>query len=300
MKLLKKVALSALAVSTLSVSNLSAHAFWVNSFESFSHLPGHTTVGLGWGHTLPIDDILNSPNGKVIVDSFTVTSPNGKVTNLRIPSSKVEDPTQKTGNFDVYNADVGLQKIALKKESEKGVYTIKAESKPTVYTQYLDKKDRPRLKLKTMDKIKDIKNVLMSVKYQAQAKSYLNIGKKWTEPKMTGKGLEIIPKTDLSNVKVGDLVKFEVFYFGKPLSVSAGSMEFISAASNTFGQNDGFSLMSFIKNGKAQIRVQSVGQWVVTCNHKEDVTKNGPLKDLVGKVNHVFHGGSLTFNVKER
>lgn len=300
MKLLKKVALSAIAVSTLGLTSLSAHSFWVNSFESFAHPPGHTTVGLGWGHVMPIDDIMNSPNGKVVVDKFTVTSPYGEVTNLRVPSSKVLDPTTKTSNFDVYGADIALQKIALKKKSELGVYEIKATSKPTVYTQYIDTKDRPRLKLTTMDKIKDIKKVLMSVKYQALAKSYLSVGGKWTQPKAKGVGLEIIPKTDLSNVKVGDLIKLEVLYYGKPLNVSANSMEFVTAMSNTFGQNDGFSLFSYIKEGKAQFRVQSAGQWIVGCNHKEDVKKDGPLKDLVGKVNQVFHGGSLTFNVKER
>lgn len=300
MKLLKKAALLVVSVSTLSVSSLSAHSFWVNSFESFSHAPGHTTVGLGWGHSMPIDDILNSPNGKIIVDKFMITSPYGEVTNLRIPSSKVLDPTNKTSNFDVYGADIGLQKIALKKDGEKGVYEIKAMSKPTVYTQYIDTKDRTRLKLTTMDKIKNIKKVLMSVKYEALAKSYLSVGGKWTEPKSTGKGLEIIPKTDLSNVKVGDMVEFEVLFFGKPLNVSAKSMEFITAMSSTFGQGEGFSLVSFLKKGKAQFRVQDAGQWIVSCNHKDTVTKDGPLKKLLGKVNHVYHGGSVTFNVKAK
>ena len=298
MYLLQKTALAALTATTLSVSSLSAHSLWVNSFESFTHKPGHITVGLGWGHSIPVDDILNSPNGKVIVDKFTVTAPDGKVTKLRIPTSKVKDPTNKTDNFDVYGADVGLQKLALKKNSKKGVYKIEATSKPTVYTQYIDTKDRERLKLTTMDKIKDIKKVLMSVKYQAFAKSYLTLDN-WSEQKATGKGLEIIPKTDLSNVKVGDLVEFEVLFYGKPLNVSAKSMEFITAMSNTFGQNDKFALVSFLKKGKAQFRVQSAGQWIVSCNHKNVVTKDGKLKDLVGKVNAVFNGASLTFNVKE-
>jgi len=149
-----------------------------------------------------------------------------------------------------------------------------------------------------MDKLDNIKKVLMSVKYQAYAKSYLSLGK-WSEQKATGIGLEIIPKTDLSNVKVGDLVKFEVLFYGKPLSVNAKSMEFITAMSNSFGQNDEFSLFSYIKEGKAQFRVQTVGQWIVSCNHKDDVTKDGDLKDLYGKVNSLYNGATLTFNVKE-
>ena len=298
MKKIKKALLTTVALSTLSISTLSAHSLWINSFESFSHKPGHTTVSLGWGHSIPIDDILNSPNGKVIIEDFSITNPKGEKTKLKIPSSELAKATKQTKSFDVYDADIALQKIALKKESPKGVYTIQANSKPTFYTSYLDSKDRQRLKLQPKNEIKDIKKILMSVKYQASAKSYLTL-EKWTEQKATNKGLEIIPKTDLSNVRVGDLVEFEVLFMGKPLNTSAASMDYITAASNTFGQNEGFSLMSYIKEGKAQIRVQSAGQWIVSCNHRGTVTKDGPLKDLYNKVNYSFNGSSLTFNVKE-
>lgn len=285
-------------MATLGSSHLLAHSLWINSFESFAHQPGYTTVGLGWGHSLPIDDIMNSPNGQVIVETFTLTSPSGHITKLAIPTSEPKEPTQKGDNFDIYSADIGFQKIALKKESEKGVYTIEAKSKPTFYTQYLDTKDRERLALTTKDTIKDIKKVLMSVKYEAFAKSYLTLGK-WQDQKATGNGLEIIPKTDLSNVRVGDLVEFEVLFYGKPLHVSASSMDYITASSNTFGQNDGFALMSYIQEGKAQIRVQSAGTWMVSCSHRDTVTKEGELKELFGKVDFVFNGASVTFNVKE-
>ncbi len=293
MKIVTKIVLTTL----FTVGSLSAHSLWINSFESFTHKPGHTTVGLGWGHSLPVDDILNSPNGKVIVEKFTITSPSGEIINLAIPTSKTIDPTLKTSDFDLYSADIGLQKIALKEDSQKGVYKIQANSKPTFYTQYIDQKDRKRLKLKSRDQLKDIKKVLMSVKYEAFATSYLTLGK-WSEQKATNKRLEIIPKTDLSNVRVGDLVEFEVLFYGKPLNITAKSKEFITAVSNGFGQNDGFSLLSYIKKGKAQFRVQTSGQWMVSCSHKENVTKDGALKELYGKANQVYHGASLTFNVQ--
>lgn len=293
MDILKK----SLLFSTVLATTLSAHSMWVNSFESFSHKPGHTTVGIGWGHTIPVDDIMNSPNGKIIIENFTVESPDGKIVKLRTPESKIKEPTQKSHNFDVLEADVALQKIALKKQSKKGTYKIHAVSKPTVYTKYIDTKNRERLKLKTMDKIEDIKKVLMSVKYQAFASTYLTVDK-WEIPKATNKGLEIIPLTDLSNLKVGDLVEFDILFYGKPLNTSASSMDYITARSKGFGQSDGFSLMSYIKEGRAQFRVQTPGQWIVTINHKEPVMKKGSLKDLYKKVNSVFTGSSLTFNVK--
>jgi uncharacterized GH25 family protein len=294
MKLIKNIALAAV----LSLSSLSAHSLWVNSFESFSHKPGHTTIGLGWGHSLPIDDMLNSPNGKVIVEEFSITDPKGNKTALKIPSNEVAQVQKETNSFDIYNSDVGLQKIVLKKESPKGLYKIEAKSKPTFYTVFIDNKDRQRMKLKSIDKLKNIKKVLMSVKYQAFAHSYLTLGDKWEEPKATNQGLEIIPKTDLSNLKVGDLVEFEVLFYGKPLSSGMKGTEYITANSSSFGQGHKFSLFSKIKNGKAQFIVQSSGQWKVECGHKNKITKDGKLKSLHGKANILVNVATLTFNVK--
>ena len=294
MQILKKVALATI----LMASSLSAHSFWINSFESFAHKPGHTTVSLGWGHALPMDDILNSPNGKVIVEEFSITDPKGEKTALEIPSNEIAQVQKETKSFDIYNSDVGLQKIALKKKSPKGVYKIEAKSKPTFYTVYLDNKDRKRLKLKPMDKLKNVKKVMMSVKYQASANSYLTLGDKWKTPKATNQGLEIIPKTDLSNLKVGDLVEFEILFYGKPLSSGMKGTEYITANSSSFGQAHKFSLFSKIKHGKAQFIVQSSGQWKVECGHKDMVTKDGKLKNLYGKANTLANVATLTFTVK--
>lgn len=278
-------------------SSVQAHNFWVNSFESFAHKPGHITVGLGWGHTLPIDDILNSPNGKMVVKEFCIIDPAGNKTLLRIPSSKIAEVEKETANFDVYNADIGLQKIALKKKSMDGVYKIQAKSKPTFYTSYIDTKGRKRLKLKPKDKLKDIEKVMMSVKYQAHAVSYLTLNK-WQSPKISNKGLEIIPMTDLSNVKVGDLVEFKVLFMGKPVSSSPGKEAFLTSTCPSFDRGRKFSLYSKIKHGKAEFIAQSAGQWIVGTKHKGKITKEGPLKDLYGKADFSITGSSLTFNVK--
>jgi len=293
MQILKNIILSVI----LGLGGLNAHSLWVNSFESFHHKPGHTTVGIGWGHSMPIDDMQNSVNGKVKVESFTITTPNGKTTKLKLPKSKIEDPSIKTNELDVYNNDLALQKIALKKDSPKGVYTIKANSKAAFYTQYIDKNNKKRLKFKSKDKLKNVKKVLWSVQHQTFAKTYLTLGE-WSEQKALGDSLEIIPKTDLSNVKVGDFIELEVLFYGEPLNMSPNSMEFITAYSNTFGQGKGFSLFSAIKNAKAGFIVQSPGQWIINCHHKQNVTKDGILKEFYGKVDNIFHSASLTFNVK--
>ncbi len=293
---MKKTSLLLLALLCLTTV-AQAHSVWINSFESHAHQPPHTMISLGWGHALPMDDILTSPNGRVAIESFQLIDPSMKKHDLIKPPFAMSEPDQSTANFELYAADLATQKVALKKDSEPGVYQFGAVSKASFYTQYIDKKGKQRLQMKPRDQIKDIKKVLMSVKYQAFAKSYMTVGE-WINPKPLGHGLEIIPRSDLSNLHVGDLVEVDVLFYGQPLNASAKSIEYITAFSSSFGQSDGFSLFSYIKDGKAQFRVQSAGQWVIGVNHKDDVTEDGPLKDLSGKASQVYHGASLTFNVK--
>jgi uncharacterized GH25 family protein len=294
---MKKICILLIIALFSTISGAHAHSIWINSFESHAHQQSHTMVSLGWGHALPMDDILTSPNGRIAIERFELLDPDLKKTDLLKPEFKLSKPDLSTDNFDLFSADLATQKVGLKKDSAQGVYQFSVVSKPTFYTQYIDKKGKTRLKLKPKNEVKEIKNVLMAVKYQAFAKSYLTVGK-WTNPKPLGHGLEIIPCTDLSNLHVGDLVEVTVFFYDKPLNATAKSMEYITAQSSSFGQSDGFSLFSYIIKGKAQFRVQSSGQWMITVNHKEDVTEDGNLKDLYGKADQVYHGASLTFTVK--
>ncbi|TIH16990.1 DUF4198 domain-containing protein [Marinifilum sp. JC120] len=274
-----------------------AHTLWVNCFESQAHAPGHAIVSLGWGHALPLDDILNSPNGRVNVTAFNLTDPTGKKVELYNPTLKESKPFVSNANYSVFPGDIGVQRISFEKESAPGVYQLGAKSRPAFYTKYIDTKGRQRMKLKPKDELKDIKKVLMSVKYEAFAKSFFTVGN-WKTPAPIGHGLEIIPKTDLSNIRVGDMVEVEVLYHGTPLNNSPKSPEFITASSSTFGQDDGFALFSAIQKGKAQFRVQSLGQWRVVVKHKENITKDGPLKELMGKAEQAYNAATMTFSVK--
>ncbi len=274
-----------------------AHSVWINNFESHAHFPPHSMVSIGWGHAMPMDDIPNSPNGKIILEKFELIDPSMHSHALRIPSSEDVKPSMTTADFEVFPGDLAVQKVSLNKNTKPGIYQFSAVSRPSFYTQYIDKKGRQRLKLKPKNEVKDVAKVLMSVKFQAFAKSYMTVGE-WKQPKRLGHGLEITPLTDLSNVHVGDLVEVEVLFYGKPLSATAKSIDYISASSPGFGQSDGYFLQSYVMKGKAQFRVKNAGQWMVSVNHKEDVTKDGPLKNLYGKAEQVYHAASLTFTVK--
>ena len=285
------------AFFAIQASNAQAHTLWVNCFESHTHKPGHAIVSLGWGHTQPMDDILNSPSGGVTVSTFILADPSGEVTPLFIPSLEQSKPFVSNRNYDVFPGDIGAQKVALKEGSASGVYQIGASSRPAFYTKYIDSKGRQRMKMKPKNELKNVDKVLMSVNYEAFSKSFFVVGE-WVDPKPLGHGLEIIPKTDLSNLRAGDMVEVEVLHYGKPLHSSAKSPEYIVASSSSFGQGEGFSLFSSLEHGKAQFRVQQSGQWCVAVKHKEDVAANSSLKSLQGKADQVYHSATMTFSVK--
>lgn len=293
MKLLQKILLS----SVLGASSLFAHSLWINSFESHAHAPGHSMVSLGWGHVLPMGDKLNSVKGRVRIDSFNFYDPNLKKYELYKPTYKPASATIENKNFDLYKADLATQKIDLKKDSQTGVYQLEAKSIPTFYTIYFDEKNRKRTKLKSKDEIKNLKKSLASIKYQGFAKSYITIDK-WEKPEPLGHDLEITPLTDLSNVRQGDLVEFYFTFKGKPISHSPKGIKYATFWSSSYGQSEGFKLMSKIKKGKAQVRVPSSGQWIVNVYNMQQVTKDGPLKELYGKTDTLMNGASITFNVK--
>lgn len=282
-----------ISLFTLSTSFLCSHTLWINSQESFVYEPAHTSVSLGWGHNIPIDDMLNSQNGKVVIKEFSISSPSGTKTSLRVPSASLQEASIKANDFDVYDSDIALQKVSFKKTSEKGVYTLEAKSKQTHLTKYIDTKDRKRLKFTSIDKVKRLKEVIESLRTTRIAKTYFTIGA-WKQPKALNKGLEIIPLSDLSKVKVGDTVEFKVLFYGKNIKAK----EPLMASSSNFKTKDKYEINKKIKKGKAKIKVTSKGQWIVSVHHKENVKDNISLKYLENKVTLVNDITTLTFNVK--
>ncbi len=281
----------------LAASTAGAHSLWVNCFESTQiHPPGHATVSLGWGHTMPIDDMPNSVKAKLKITEFNLADPAGNKSKLYKPQPKTVTPFESNAGYDLYISDIANQQIALKKETRQGVYLIEAISQKTYYTQYTDTKGRTRLALKPMDEIDGIQKVLASVQYQAFGKSYLTV-KKWTTPKPAGHDLEITPLTDLSRVKPGDMVEFDVRFHGKPLSWGPNSLAYITGYSPAFG-GERFAVFSMVLGGKAQFRVQNAGQWRVNIINSKMVTQDGPLKNLYGKVKTVNNAATLTFTAR--
>ena len=282
----------------LSFSSLSAHSLWVNSFESkVGHGQRHSMVSIGWGHEIPMGDKLNSTNGRVFIENFTFYDPDLKKYELYKPKFKPAKPTLNKDGFNIYKTDLAMQKIEFKEKAKKGVHQLEIKTKPTYYTMYIDSKNRQRLKLKPIDELKDVKKVLASFKYQGFAKSYLTVDK-WEKPKPLGHDLEIIPLTDLSNVKVGDVVEFKVTLKGKPVSHSPKGIKYATFWSSTYGQDDAMRLFAYIKKGKTSFRVPSSGQWIINTYNIQNVTKDNEVKSLYGKTHTLASAATITFHVK--
>lgn len=280
-----------------SSSQTAAHKLWVNLHESYTHSPGHVLTSLGWGHAVPLDDLLASSIGTFQLASYDLIDPSGNKTGLGLPEGKRQEAVDAQAGMKIQPGDLGIRKLSLGKETKPGTWQVAAVSKESFFTQYIDKKDRQRMTPKPMDQITNAKQILASVKYKTFAKSFTAV-KEWTPPKPLGHELELMPLTNLADVQVGDLVRFDVSFMGKPLTFTADTIEYMTATSNSFGGPDKFSLYSRLVNGKAQFRMPAAGQWVVNVYVRQEVTPDGPLKELSGKCTTVFHSGTISFTVK--
>ena len=272
----------------------SAHTLWVNLYESHSHLPAHAISSIGWGHALPMGDTLNSLH----LESYALVDPDMGVTRLPLPEKITAKPLETKSGVRVDKGDVGVCKMVLPEGTAEGTYQVCVVSADNYYSNYLDAKGRPKWALKPMDQVENATKIISGMRYKAYAKSYFTVGA-WKKPNPMGYDLEILPETDLSNVRVGDKVEFRVLFMGKPLSTSPEkSIEYITATSNTFGGPDGFSLAAIVFNGKGSFRIPTAGQWMVNVYARQEVSPESPLKHYVGKCTTALYSSSVSFNVK--
>ncbi|BDQ35869.1 hypothetical protein SYK_02290 [Pseudodesulfovibrio nedwellii] len=119
---MKRILFSLSCFMLCSAVNANAHSVWINNFFSDAHFPPHTMVSIGCGHTVPMDDIPNSPNGSILLDRFEVVGFDLKTVQLQKPSPEESKATLTKADFDVYPGDLVVQKNVLKKDSKQGVY----------------------------------------------------------------------------------------------------------------------------------------------------------------------------------
>ncbi|MBE9573318.1 MAG: DUF4198 domain-containing protein [Proteobacteria bacterium] len=284
-----------------------ARKLWINVYESFAlhksltHPPRHFIVSLGFGHVLPMDDFLVTTNESILLAMYDLVDPGLKKTALPMPV-KTKDVIQTDSGMTVECGDMAIRKISLNDKTKPGTYQVVATTREDFFTMYLDESGKPKMVNKALDEMKGVGNIVRSVKFQAFAKGFMAV-EKWTDPKPLGHALELMPLTDLSNIHIGDPVSFQVALMGKPFSCTQETMEYMTAASNTFGGEasgdpEGFFLSAYLVNSRARFWMPTAGQWVVNVFASQYVTPESSLKELVGKCTMVYYGSSISFNVK--
>ena len=284
-----------------------ARKLWINVYESFAlhksltHPPRHFIVSLGFGHVLPMDDFLVTTNESIPLAMYDLVDPGLKKTALPMPV-KTKDVIQTDSGMTVECGDMAIRKISLNDKTKPGTYQVVATTMEDFFTMYLDESGKPKMVNKPLDEMKGVGNIVRSVKFQAFAKGFMAV-EKWTDPKPLGHALELMPLTDLSNIHIGDPVSFQVALMGKPFSCTQETMEYITAASNTFGgeasgDSEGFFLSAYLVNSRARFWMPTAGQWVVNVFASQYVTPESSLKELVGKCTMVYYGSSISFNVR--
>jgi len=294
---MKRILFSSIVLTLFFASTAMSHSLWINLHESFTHKPGHAVCSIGWGHSLPMDDFLGSKAGAIKIQNYDLIYPDGAVDSLGIPEIKPLEKIKTGSQTIISQGDTAARKIDFTELSQKGTYQVTASLKSKFFTSYIDKNGKTKMVSKPMDEINDAKSFNFSIKYKNEAKSYMTTGS-WTDPKPSGNTVEITPLSDLSKLKPGDLAEFEVTINGIKLNSNKQEANYLYAAGNTYGGPDNFSLCSVIRNGKAQIRIPSAGQWLISVNVKKNVDKDNELKDLYGKCQSISYRSSLTVNVK--
>lgn len=286
-----------------------ARKLWINVHESFAlhksltHPPKHFMVSLGFGHVLPMDDFLVTPSETIPLEGYDLIDPDLEKTALPQPEGH-QEVLQTDAGVTIETGDMAMRKICLDDKTKTGTYQVVANTREDYFTMYLDENENPQMINKPLDEIDGIENpkILRSVKFQAFAKGFLPVGA-WTEPKPLGHPLELMPLTDLSNIHAGDRVSFQATLMGQPFSCTQESMEYITAASNTFGGEasgdpEGFFLAAYLIDGRASFWLPTAGQWVINVFAARHVTAESGLEDLLNKCTMVYFGSSITFNVK--
>lgn len=127
------------------------------------------------------------------------------------------------------------------------------------------------------------KTVIQADKYEKFAKTFLNTGTKHPEfNKPIGQELEIVPLGDLSNLKVGDELEFQLLYKGKPLVAPIwATYDGFSKEMNTYAYYTEPGTDTF------KVKLTAPGLWMVRGEHTAKI-KSGDAQNHIMRTVAVF------------
>ncbi len=209
---------------------------------------GKTTVYIGWGHLLPVDELVSAEDMK----DYRVHTPSGSIVTLELSGRSLQ-----------------AQEITLE---EPGLYQVEISRKPTIFTRYTTAEGKPVFALapKNEVEIPEGAKIEISAKSEQYAKALILCGSETStdSPSALGQPLEIVPLTSPGpkGFSPDEPVRVQVLYDGKPL---AGAT--VYAACTTLNP-DGIGELSAETDDQGQVSLElyEPGTWLLETSHRTD------------------------------
>ncbi len=264
------VAMLALSVA-LAISPASAHNWYIQSVDYAVPSPGSTVLYAGWGHALPLDDMIAGDK----IAALTLHAPDGTTTELPVSPERSFHCTPITLDAP-------------------GTWTVTGESTPGYYTIYRDNNNQVHHAVAPMDELKDAKAVMMSVLAHQYPKTYITVGApdNLEAPKPTGAKIEIVPEQHPATLHDGDRMRFQVLYDGKP--VPDGTTFDATWLGYSMEMEDYECAGRALHNGYGEFDLSHAGIWYIRVEYAADVPA-----EMASKCRNMLYNAQLTFAVQK-
>ena len=290
--------LTVIAVGTLATPSSNAHKLFIYSHQSPSE--PQTMVTIGYGHELPTDSFLSTDVNTIRLDTYRLHGPDQSSFDFEPPEPKLKASTRTPSNLLVRPGSLAAHLISYDDSSVQGTYQVTTTSIPQYYIEYKNGKGRNKVARSSLDELKDadgVESVKTAWRYTFFAKTIFSVNQ-WSDPQPVGQMVEIIPQTNLAEVKAGDLVVFKVLFNGRPFRIPFLNLEATNRSFAAGGGPNSFTLSSAISDGRAQFRFPNAGQWLVTTKVSLDISQEKSLQHLKSKALTDVYYVSLTFDIE--
>jgi len=249
LNVLKAVITIAVLFATVTPDIADAHSIYIQSGRHKVSEGKSTPLFFGFGHHIPVDDAIRRKKLKYV----RVIAPDKSVTEIKLRDEK-----------SLHSYPFPYDK--------KGTYTLIAETNPGYFALYTDKKGRRRHSLKPLSTfIDNAKEVESSMRSSQWAKTYVVASEQTNPfPAYVGLPLEIVPLKDVTNLKEGAEIEFQIYLDGKPYT-GEGAWD---ATYNGFSTEaeDLYSPRQKLEGGKFTLKTVASGKWFVRFFTKTPTT----------------------------
>lgn len=282
------IPMAGMILSGLNITMANAHTLWINVIPEFDR---HVITSIGYGEVLSGSELLTPDWWPMHIESYDLYGPKGETTPLGVPKLVTQDKQSLKSGMQVQaGGDTGQRKFIINDDTVKGTYQVVAKTPLAHVVGYLDGSGEKHYVDASFMPLPDDARIV-SEKYGINFMQAVFSVDKWTSYKPTGLPLEIIPLSDLANVRVGDRILFKVLLNGEAID-SEG--EFITAYNAAFG--DRWGLHAELIDGVAEIQVMEAGNWRVDTHYAAESEHIKAYRELENLP--ISMGGSFVFTVE--